>query len=48
MSIDSGGSIVNEPSRTRNQTLPVRASIAFTPTVTRPPGEEFRRLARTA
>jgi len=48
MSIESGGSIVNEPSRIRNQTPLVRASMDFTPTVTPAAGEEFRPVARTA
>jgi hypothetical protein len=33
---------------TRNQAPLVRASIAFTSTVTRRPGEEFQRITRTA
>jgi hypothetical protein len=47
-SMESGGSIVNEPSMTRNQGPLVRASIVFTSTVTRRLGEEFQRITRTA
>ena len=48
MSMESGGSIVSDPSITKNQGPLVRASIAFTNAPTRRPGEEFQRIARTA